>query len=246
MENQVSIPVSENQTYSFRMDYKNTLKEFFFVTNAFYSRNQMNYTIEQEVKNNIFQLTRRQLSHVDSSMGLKVTLSKGFYSIHAKSSFDVNLSKNTSAQIRDKKMISFSFANITLTPKFSIAPSSKTEISYTGEINRLSSSFTPQNKTSLWNMSHKASFFYTHKALETSLTGEYFRNQVGDNQFVNLFYMDCHVGYKLKKVSLSFSLNNLFNQRQYHYVLYNPLSVYSSSLSLRPREALISAKFHLN
>ena len=74
-------------------------------------------------------------------------------------------------------------------------------------------------------------------------TGEYYHNQLTSNQALDLFFADLNMEYKLKKAYLTLQVNNIFNQKEYKSTLYNPLSVYQSQFSLRPREVLLSAKF---
>lgn len=245
IENKADIPLSEKQRYRLHVEYKNTLRAFFFSSDVFYMHRYANHTVGQDVKNGIFRFTYYDKPHSESSTSIKGTFSKGFFDLHAKLSLDVSWSENKLAQIRSKKLVPFSFQNIIFAPKISISPTSETELSYQAEIHGAKSSFGEENGKSLWNMHHKISLYYTKRHFETSLTGEYFRNQIAGNGNVELFYTDLTAIYKFKKVSLVLSLKNLFNQTTYEYTLYNPLSVYSSRLSLRPRELSISAGFKL-
>lgn len=243
IENKVDMPLSEKQLYQLHVEYKNTLRAFFFTSDVFYMHSHANHTVGQDVKNGIFRFTHYDKSHSESSTNIKGTFSKGLFDLHAKLSLDVSWSENRAEQIRNKALIRFSFQNIMLAPKFSISPTSETELSYQAKIHGAKSSFGEEKGKNLWNMHHKISLGYTKKHVEMSLTGEYFRNEITGNRKVELFYTDLTAGYKFKKVSLMLSLKNLFNQTSYQYTLYNPLSVYSSQLSLRPRELLISARF---
>ena len=80
-----------------------------------------------------------------------------------------------------------------------------------------------------------------HKKWEWHISGEHYRNELTDNQFKSVFLLDTKVIYKLnKRLELSASLSNIFNQRTYNYTTYNQLTSFESQRWLRGRELLIS------
>ncbi|MDE6538041.1 MAG: TonB-dependent receptor [Muribaculaceae bacterium] len=80
-----------------------------------------------------------------------------------------------------------------------------------------------------------------HKKWEWHISGEQYRNELTPDQFKNVFLLDTKVIYKLnKRLELSASLSNIFNQRTYNYTTYNQLSSFESQRYLRGRELLIS------
>ena len=80
-----------------------------------------------------------------------------------------------------------------------------------------------------------------HKKWEWHISGEHYRNELTSDQFKNVFLLDTKVIYKLnKRLELSASLSNIFNQRTYNYTTYNQLTSFESQRWLRGRELLIS------
>lgn len=80
-----------------------------------------------------------------------------------------------------------------------------------------------------------------HKKWEWHISGEHYRNELTTGQFKNVFLLDTKVIYKLsKRLELSVSLSNIFNQRTYNYTTYNQLTSFESQRWLRGRELLIS------
>ena len=80
-----------------------------------------------------------------------------------------------------------------------------------------------------------------HRKWEWHISGEHYRNELTDDQFKNVFLLDTKVIYKLnKRLELSASLSNIFNQRTYNYTTYNQLTSFESQRWLRGRELLIS------
>lgn len=80
-----------------------------------------------------------------------------------------------------------------------------------------------------------------HKKWEWHISGEHYRNELNEENFKNVFLLDTKLIYKLnKRLELSASLSNIFNQRTYNYTTYNQLSSFESQRWLRGRELLIS------
>ena len=80
-----------------------------------------------------------------------------------------------------------------------------------------------------------------HRKWEWHVSGEHYRNELTADQFKNVFLLDTKVIYKLsKRLELSASLSNIFNQRTYNYTTYNQLTSFESRRRLRGRELLIS------
>ena len=80
-----------------------------------------------------------------------------------------------------------------------------------------------------------------HRKWEWRISGEYYRNQLAGGQLKNVFLLDTKIIYKLsKRLELSASLSNIFNQRTYNYITYSYLTSFESQRWLRGRELLIS------
>ena len=76
---------------------------------------------------------------------------------------------------------------------------------------------------------------------EWHVSGEFFRNELADNLFKNVFLLDTKLIYKLsKRIEISGSLTNILDKRSYDYKTYNTLNSYESHRWLRGREFLIS------
>ncbi len=80
-----------------------------------------------------------------------------------------------------------------------------------------------------------------HKKWEWHISGEHYRNELSNDNFKNVFLLDTKLIFKLsKRLELSSSLSNIFNQRTYNYITYNQLTSFESQRWLRGRELLIS------
>ena len=98
------------------------------------------------------------------------------------------------------------------------------------------------NASWLGNMENELLFnIMPHKKWEWHISGEHYRNELTTDQFKNVFLLDTKLIYKLnKRLELSASLSNIFNQRTYNYTTYNQLTSFESQRWLRGRELLIS------
>ena len=71
--------------------------------------------------------------------------------------------------------------------------------------------------------------------------GEYYRNEVAESNYKNLFLLDTKLTWQVsKRMELMASVNNLFNRKEYTYTTYNNLSSNESTRYLRGREFLFT------
>ena len=71
--------------------------------------------------------------------------------------------------------------------------------------------------------------------------GEYYRNEVAESNYKNLFLLDTKLTWQIsKRMELMASVNNLFNRKEYTYTTYNNLSSNESTRYLRGREFLFT------
>ena len=71
--------------------------------------------------------------------------------------------------------------------------------------------------------------------------GEYYRNEVAEGNYKNLFLLDTKLTWQIsKRIELVASVNNLFNRQEYTYTTYNNLSSIESTRYLRGREFMFT------
>ncbi len=242
VKNETGIPTTVKQLYTLRAEYKNTLQEFFVTIDWLASHSRVNHTFEQSVEDNVFRWTRRYTPHVESAYAINTIVSKGFFDINTKVSLEASYGYNRSAQIRESELLPYSFHTLLLKPAFSLSPSHHTEIDYNGELQRNLSSFNHRALNGLWNMNHKVSFYYMQRRFDASVAGEYVRNEITRDNAVNLLFMDISASYKMDRITIQLQWKNVLNHRNYTYTSYNPLSVYSTQRSIRPREIVLTVK----
>ena len=95
------------------------------------------------------------------------------------------------------------------------------------------------------NWKHDASLTLPFGAFVVDLSGEYYNNELTNGDFKDFFIADAKATYKFRKLDLSLSLTNLFNRKDYSYVVANDLIVRSSTNGIRGREVLLSFYYKL-
>lgn len=84
-----------------------------------------------------------------------------------------------------------------------------------------------------------------HRKWEWHISGEHYRNELTPRNYKNVVLLDTKLVYKLsKRLELSGSLSNIFNQRTYNYTTYNQLTSFESQRWLRGRELLFTMSLH--
>ena len=95
------------------------------------------------------------------------------------------------------------------------------------------------------NWKHDASLTLPFGAFVVDLSGEYYNNELTNGGYKDFFIADAKATYKFRKLDLSLSLTNLFNRKDYSYVVANDLIVRSSTNGIRGREVLLSFYYKL-
>ena len=98
--------------------------------------------------------------------------------------------------------------------------------------NNLFSSKKVSNKVGLsWSPFSKISF---------QANGEFYRNEIANDEFKNIFFVDAAVVYRInKKYEISLDANNLLNNRIYDYTITSNLSTFINQQQIRRRELFI-------
>ena len=79
--------------------------------------------------------------------------------------------------------------------------------------------------------------------VDLRLSGEHYRNDLGEHTHLNTVFADASLIYKRKKWRLEASLNNLFNKKEYAYTTYSATQSYTSRLNIRPREVMATVNY---
>lgn len=84
------------------------------------------------------------------------------------------------------------------------------------------------------------------KRMRINLSGEYYKNEITEDNTKDIFLMDAAAFYTLKnRWELSLSITNIFNEKEYAYQVTNNLSAVYSNHQIRSRNILLSLYFKL-
>ena len=80
--------------------------------------------------------------------------------------------------------------------------------------------------------------------LSFKINGEYYINDISEDETKNIFLVDFSVAYQInKKCEISFWCANVFNKDTYSYLITDALNSYSKKYEIRPRNCLFNISY---
>ena len=248
-------PVSTEQLYNIYGEYKNAVQEFFITATLAYQRTHYNTLNEQSVSEDAIVYTRRAHSNYTNNWSLSSTLSKGFFGWNLKTSVDLQFSRSTGEQLTkisnaastaipkgtsDNSLLqNYRYDYLKIEPKLIWSPTEAFEAEYHATIGYGGSKIgSDTHLTPLLDFVQRLQLTYSIGHLDLRLSGEYYRNDLGNNTHLNTLLADAAIVYKRKKWRLEAEVNDLFNKKEYAYTIYSATQSYTSRLNIRPREVL--------
>jgi hypothetical protein len=238
------VPQSTRQLYSMYLEYKNTIKEFFWTASMAYSHTRRNLITERNYTDGIFQLSSNKQNNASRNYTLNSVLSKGVYDWNLKTSLELTLSRNEGKQLNEGLIQDYRYDYLRAEPKIVWAPSSLFEAEYKAIISCGSSKIGEDTRLDpLWDVSQRLTLSFGFHNTDLRLSGEHFYNDLSKTQHLNTWLADASLVHKAGKWRFTASVMNLFNKKQYSYTLYSAVQSYTSWVKLRPREFLVSAQY---
>lgn len=243
-DNKGEIPVVLSQNYQLYAEYKNTVQEFFITASLNYQRTRQNVLYEQSVSQDSIAYIRRDLPNRTESWTLNSTLSKGFYDWHLKTSLNLALSRSKGQQLTNSLLQAYRYDYLKVEPKIIWLPVDKFEAEYHATIGYGGSKIgSDTHLTPLLDFVQRLHLTFSIGPIDLRLSGEHYRNDLGNGMHLNTVFADASLTYKIKRWRLEAGLNNLFNKKEYAYTLYSATQSYTSRLNIRPREAMVTASY---
>lgn len=238
------VPESTRQFYSLYLEYKNTIKEFFWTASMAYSHTRHNLMTERNYADGMFLLSSSKRKNVFRSYTLNSILSKGVYDWHLKSSLELILSRNEGKQLDEGVIQDYQYKCLRAEPKIIWAPSSLFEAEYRAVVSCSVSKIGEGTRLDpLWNISQRLILQFGFHHAEFTLSGEHFYNDLSNTQHLHTWLADTSLGYKTGKWRWAVHVNNLFDKKLYSYTLYSAVQSYTSWVKLRPREYRVSVQY---
>ena len=233
---------SSSQRVSGRLSYKHTRRGIFANAMVLQSWSHRPYTLAQQLYGDyvVYSYTDAksdgQMLMANGNIGKTLDFMRGSANINS------SFSRNESHLISENTNVNSVGTSWSVGAKINGAPLRWFSFDYRFELASSRMSMNGTNASWLGNMENELLLnIMPHRKWEWHISGEHYRNELTADQFRNVFLLDTKVIYKLnKRLELSASLSNIFNQRTYNYTTYNQLTSFESQRWLRGRELLIS------
>ncbi len=233
---------SSSQRVSGRLSYKHTRRGLFANAFVMQSWSHNPYTLAQQLYGDyvVYSYTSAksdgQMLMASGNIGKTLDFMRGSANING------SFSRNESHLISENSSVNSVGTSWSAGAKINGLPLRWLSFDYRFELASSRMSMNGINASWLGNMENELLLnIMPHRKWEWHISGEHYRNELTADQFRNVFLLDTKVIYKLnKRLELSASLSNIFNQRTYNYTTYNQLTSFESQRRLRGRELLIS------
>ncbi len=233
---------SSSQRVSGRLSYKHTRRGLFANAFVMQSWSHNPYTLAQQLYGDyvVYSYTSAksdgQMLMASGNIGKTLDFMRGSVNING------SFSRNESHLVSENSSVNSVGTSWSAGAKINGSPLRWLSFDYRFEWASSRMSMNGINASWLCNMENELLLnIMPHRKWEWHISGEHYRNELTSDQFKNVFLLDTKLIYKLnKRLELSASLNNIFNQRTYNYTTYNQLTSFESQRRLRGRELLIS------
>ena len=233
---------SSSQRVSGRLSYKHTRRGLFANAFVMQSWSHNPYTLAQQLYGDyvVYSYTSAksdgQMLMASGNIGKTLDFMRGSANING------SFSRNESHLVSENSSVNSVGTSWSAGAKINGSPLRWLSFDYRFELASSRMSMNGINASWLGNMENELLLnIMPHKKWEWHISGEHYRNELTSDQFKNVFLLDTKLIYKLnKRLELSASLSNIFNQRTYNYTTYNQLASFESQRWLRGRELLIS------
>lgn len=238
------VPETIRQFYSYYLEYKNTVKEFFWTFSTAFSYNHHNMMTERNYVDGVFYLSSVERDYSFRSYTLNSILSKGVYDWNLKTSLELTLARNEDRQLNEGVIQDYQYDYLRAEPKIVWAPSALFEAEYKAIVSCGVSKIGEDTRLNpLWDVSQRLTLSFGFLGTDLHLSGEHFYNDLSKDQHLNTWLADASLIHKAGKWRFTASVMNLFNKDQYRYTLYSAAQSYTSWVKLRPREFVVSVQY---
>ena len=238
------VAVTVRQLYTCYLEYKNTVKEFFWTLSASYSHNRYNLMAERNYKDGNSYLSSVERNHSSYSYALNTIGSKGVYDWNLKTSLELTLARNEGKQLNENIVQNYRYDYLRVEPKIVWAPSALFEVEYKATVSCGGSGIGKDTRLDpLWDVAQRLTLSLGFHDTDFRLSGEHFYNDLSKDQHLNTWLADVSLIHKSGKWRFTASAMHLFNKEQYRYTLYSAVQSYTSWVKLRPREFMVSVQY---
>ncbi|WP_237581641.1 carboxypeptidase-like regulatory domain-containing protein [Prevotella ihumii] len=237
------VPTSRSLNFSFTHSYKRVIREFFAKFNLTANRSWGNSVVDMQIQNGNYLMSYLQHNTKNSSTFGSVWLSKGFSTIHLKTSCNLYAAWSEGEQYTAGRVVGFRYRSLSVEPSLFFSPSWM-QISYDGSFSLSKSQSDNADMKSRFNWKQVLSLTSTIRKIDLTLSGIYYHNQL-ETHSLNTFLADAMAVWRLKNVRFTAKVRNLFDKRSYVVTNYSGVGIFTNHYELRPREFVLSCEFGL-
>lgn len=238
------IPRTKTLTGNLNYQYKRPILHFFADATLTGGRTWNNMTSDLQISNGKYKYTfLKHRTHHDFLNGT-LSLSKGIFPWHLKTSLDITGSLVRGEQYSAGGVNPFHYRSLSFQPGILFSPTFM-EVDYNGTFSISRSKVGDQDVNSLFDWKQQLGLTSTIQHVDLSLTGILYHNELQDSPSVNTLLVDADMTWRMKNLRLKASLHNLFNKKQYTQTHYSGVGIFTDEYELRPREFLVSLQFSL-
>lgn len=228
------------------MTYRVPLKTFFSNASLTRSWNNTPYSSNRSFVGDYIMQTIILQNHNSDMWMAYGSVSKGINGLKNIVSLQTSYTVYNGSMYQNDILTPYQSNVINITTKIKSKITSWSNISY--EINYANNAFTLKNsetKNSLNSLSQNILWtIYPNKSWYIKLTGEHYLNEIVKGTTKQLFLADAEFTYSFKNGwEVNLSAKNIFNQQQYDYTIYDGLSSYNRSYTIRPRNIMAGVFF---
>lgn len=233
---------STSQNVSANLSYKHTRHGLFANAYAMQSWSHNPYTLAQQLYGDYVVYSYTSAKSDGRMLIASGNIGKTLDFMRGSANINGSFSRNESHLISENSSVNSVGTSWSVGAKINGSPLRWLSFDYRFEWASSRMSMNGINASWLGNMENELLLnIMPHKKWEWRISGEHYRNELTSDQFKNVFLLDTKLIYKLtKRLELSATLSNIFNQRTYNYTTYNQLTSFESQRWLRGRELLIS------
>ena len=229
------------QALSAGIKYRNPLNGLFFNLFAMRSWNRMPLISERRFEGDFILDSWIELPNRSSSWHVAADISKNLDAMHGQAGLDLSYHSSDIQAIQQGVTIPYRTAILTLSPHFNcrITRWMNAEYRLNYHTSRLKIEGEAGSSQHAFDQCLALNITPT-EALVLQLSGEHYYTRLTSETSKHMVLADISVRWKIsEKWELSASVDNLFNQSQYAYTLFDGLSSSSYSYGIRPRDILV-------
>lgn len=233
---------SSSQDVSANISYKHTRRGLFANAFVMQSWSHNPYTLAQQLYGDYVVYSYASAKSDGQMFMASVNIGKTLDFMRGSANINGSFSSNESHLISENSSVNSVGTSWSAGAKINGAPLRWFSFDYRFEWASSRLAMNGTNASWLGNMENELLLdIMPHRKWEWRISGEYYRNELAGGQLKNVFLLDTKIIYKLsKRLELSASLSNIFNQRTYNYITYSHLTSFESQRWLRGRELIVS------